>query len=229
MVKTAHSSKPAEVLDARQALQVYLEQLLLEIIPDDPDVTEGDTDTHAASAEASSVPSSDAGEQPRHADQVAGSTPGPPAWGAAPFQSLLIKVAGLSLAIPLAKLNGVIEYTTEITPMPGHSPWFLGLHKARGVQTKVIDTALLIVPQKHRPPDHAARLRKIVLLDEGRWGLACEEVSEVITLTPESVRWRGPSSRRPWLAGTALEHMCALLDTDAFVELLASDQVGPAA
>ena len=71
-------------------------------------------------------------------------------------------------------------------------------------------------------------MQKIILMGGGKWGLACDSVSEVITLQQDKVRWRGDNSKRPWLAGTVVDQMCALLDVDKFVELLNSDKLEPA-
>jgi len=42
----------------------------------------------------------------------------------------------------------------------------------------------------------------------------------VLRLTPDQVRWRTERTRRRWLAGTVIEHMCALIDPPAFAEML---------
>jgi purine-binding chemotaxis protein CheW len=152
---------------------------------------------------------------------------GRPDWGTHPFQCLLFEVEGLQLAVPLVHLNGVLPWPESLTPMPGHQPWFMGLHPHQGVQTKIVDTALLVLPQSHRPPPAAERrFGNIVLIDDGRWGLACREVAEMITVEPDDVRWRSRAGRRPWLAGTVKQQMCALLDVGAFAELLATGQGG---
>jgi purine-binding chemotaxis protein CheW len=152
---------------------------------------------------------------------------GPPDWAAEPFPCLLFRVAGLTLAVPLLHLNGVRPWPEEITPMPGHQPWFLGLVRHRGQQAKVVDTALLVVPPERLATarDEAEpELGNIVLIDDGRWGLACEGIDEMITLDPSGVRWRTRAGKRPWLAGTVIQHMCALIDPLAFAEMLASGE-----
>ena len=147
-----------------------------------------------------------------------------PEWARQEFQSLLFQVAGLTLAVPLAKLNGVMPWDdTAMTPMPGHSALFLGLLSRHGQQVKVVDTAQVVLP-----PDRLARLggrpeervSHLVLVGDGGWALACSAIGEVLSLGPDDVKWRTASGTRPWLAGTVVQHMCALLDVDAFVDLL---------
>ncbi len=113
--------------------------------------------------------------------------------------------------------------------MPGHAPWFLGLLTRQEQQVKVVDTALLVVPEERRQnlvagdPD---RLGHVIYIDDGRWGLACDCLGEVVTLSEAAVKWRGSRGKRPWLAGTVIEHMCALLDTEAFAGLLRDGDSG---
>ncbi|MDO9372446.1 MAG: chemotaxis protein CheW, partial [Gammaproteobacteria bacterium] len=139
-----------------------------------------------------------------------------------PFQVLLFRVAGLTLAVPLAELNGVLPWPECITPLPGHTPFFLGVTTHLGRHVKIIDTGYLMAPEQHRPlqrrlPRRAETgLRHVVLMGGGEWGMACETIAEVLTLAPGEVRWRATRAERPWVAGTVTEHLCALLDTRAF-------------
>ena len=150
-----------------------------------------------------------------------------PEWGVGGFQALLFRVAGLTLAVPLVELSGVQEWDADaITPMPGHSAAYLGVTEYRGRNNvPVVDTAAFVLP-----PDRLARLTvdptervgRIVFIGDGSWGLACDEVAEVVTLGPDEVRWRTSRTKRRWLAGTVIEHMCAVLDPPVFADMLAT-------
>lgn len=149
-----------------------------------------------------------------------------PDWAAGDFQCLLFRVAGLTLALPLAKLNGVLPWdAAAVTVMPGHRPWFLGLREYQGQQVQLIDVANVVIPRDE--PAKADGFGKVILIGDGRWGLACDAIAEVVTLAATAVKWRGRSGNRPWLAGTVIERMCALIDADAFAEMLGDD--GPLA
>ena len=151
---------------------------------------------------------------------------GVPAWGREPFQCLMFSVGSLSLAVPLVKLNGVIPWSEEVTEMPGHSPAFLGLLRHLEQNVKIIDTARLVLPADQATDlgPAADRLNNIILIDEGRWGLACDAIGDVLTLRPEDVKWRSSKGKRPWLAGTVMEHLCAVMDVDDFSKLLLKGQ-----
>lgn len=138
-----------------------------------------------------------------------------------PFQALLFRVAGLTLAVPLAELHGVLTWSaTSITPLPGHAPFFLGVRAHLGRNVKIIDAGYLISPKGRRMG--VTDPRHIVLIGGGEWGLACESIGEVIALAAKDIRWRSVHTERPWLLGTVTKHLCALLDTRAFAAELAT-------
>ena len=149
-----------------------------------------------------------------------------PEWAKEPFEILLFEVAGLKLAVPLMELSGVIEWTDSVTEMPGHADFYMGILQHLGNKIAVIDTAIMVLPAKKLAQlagdDPRERVKHIVLIDDYRWGLACDKIAEVITLKPEEVHWRTSKTTRGWLAGTVIEHMCALLNSEGFANMLES-------
>lgn len=149
---------------------------------------------------------------------------GAPEWAEEPFQALLFKVAGLTLAVPLSELSGVQEWADGmVTPMLGRIEWYLGLAEYRGQQVPVVDTAQLVLPEDRLDrlvTDDMNRMGHVVFIQDGQWGLACDEVNDVISLNHDEVKWRTSRSKRRWLAGTVLEHMCAIIDPPVFADML---------
>ncbi|MFP4146956.1 MAG: chemotaxis protein CheW [Halorhodospira sp.] len=145
-----------------------------------------------------------------------------PAWARPFFQVLILHVGAIRLAVPLIKLHRVVawEDPEEVQPTVGQPRWMHGLLDHRGRYVQVVDTAELVLPEERRPPVAERRKGKIIIVGDGRWGLACRDVGEVLRLRPEQVQWRTAAGQRRWLAGTVREHLCALVDTDAFAELL---------
>ncbi len=146
-----------------------------------------------------------------------------PDWAEQKFQCLLFNVSGLTLAVPLVKLNSVIPWNDKIVWTPNKTDWYLGLVQNHGTNVKIIDTALMVLPENRRghlaqaPSD---RFSHILLVDDSKWGLACDSIGDVIWLTMDKVKWRRNKQQRPWLAGTAIEQMCALMDTEVFADML---------
>jgi len=148
---------------------------------------------------------------------------GVPDWAETRFQCLLFKVSGLNLAVPLVKLNSVIPWDENITQTPNQTEWYLGLVQHLQNQIKVIDTALLVMPEnrhKNLEDDASGRLSHILLVDDYKWGLACSSIGDVIWLNQDEVKWRKNKTSRAWLSGTSLEHLCAIMDTEVFAQML---------
>lgn len=147
---------------------------------------------------------------------------GQPAWGEEPFECLLFDVAGLTLAVPLVSLGSIYPLAgQELTPLFGQPDWFLGILACQAGNLKVLDAARWVMPDRYRD-DFREGLQYVISVEGYEWGLAVHQVSRSIRLDPRQVKWRSQRSQRPWLAGTVIEHMCALLDVAALAELIAS-------
>ncbi|WP_137821693.1 CheW domain-containing protein [Pseudomonas sp. D(2018)] len=147
---------------------------------------------------------------------------GRPAWGEEPFECLLFDVAGLTLAVPLVSLGSIYPLAgQELTPLFGQPDWFLGILPCQAGNLKVLDTARWVMPERYRE-DFREGLQYVISVQGYEWGLAVHQVSRSIRLDPNEIKWRSQRSQRPWLAGTVIEHMCALLDVSALAELIAS-------
>lgn len=137
---------------------------------------------------------------------------GRPLWAQARFEALLFSVGGLNLAVPLVELGSVHPLEPgQLTPIFGQAPWFLGLLSVKGGSVRAVDSARVVMPERY---DGAmpATYRYLITLNGSDWGLAVDAIRDAVVLDPETVRWRGARGRRPWLAGTVVEQMCALLD-----------------
>ncbi|RKS16432.1 purine-binding chemotaxis protein CheW [Pseudomonas sp. WPR_5_2] len=149
-------------------------------------------------------------------------TDGRPAWAAEPFECLLFDVAGLTLAVPLVCLGSIYPLAGhELTPLFGQPEWFLGILPSQAGNLKVLDTARWVMPDRYRD-DFRQGLQYVISVQGYEWGLAVHQVSRSLRLDPNEIKWRSHRGQRPWLAGTVIEHMCALLDVSELAELIAS-------
>ncbi len=202
----------------KDVLKAYLDSLLQEILPE----------TKSAASETIYVKPDQVKPEKKEqidSDQSSIKKTVIPAWATAQFESLLFTAGGLKLAIPLVKSNGVLAWNSvSLTPMPGHKLWYLGIISHQGKHVKIIDVLNFVTPAHYKVKPVKDRLQNIVLIDDANWGLACDSITGTLTLQPDEVRWRSTQSQRPWLSGTAIEQMCALLDTDEFVRLLSGSK-----
>ncbi|WP_122665648.1 CheW domain-containing protein [Pseudomonas viridiflava] len=150
---------------------------------------------------------------------------GRPAWAEEPFECLLFDVAGLTLAVPLVCLGSIYPLAGhDLTPLFGQPEWFLGILPSQSGNLKVLDTARWIMPDRYRD-DFRQGLQYVISVQGYEWGLAVHQVSRSLRLDPSEIKWRTQRGQRPWLAGTVIEHMCALLDVSELAELIASGAV----
>jgi purine-binding chemotaxis protein CheW len=150
---------------------------------------------------------------------------GRPAWAEEPFECLLFDVAGLTLAVPLVCLGSIYPLAGhDLTPLFGQPDWFLGILPSQAGNLKVLDTARWIMPDRYRD-DFRQGLQYVISVQGYEWGLAVHQVSRSLRLDPSEIKWRAQRGQRPWLAGTVIEHMCALLDVSELAELIASGAV----
>lgn len=144
---------------------------------------------------------------------------GRPYWAQQRFDVLLFQVSGLTLAVPLISLGQIQPLTDELTPLFGQADWFMGLQPTPSGKIRTVNTAKFVMPERY-DENFLKTARYVVSINGVPWGLAVDSVNQPITLSPEDVRWRGERSKRPWLAGTIKEHMCALLDTEMIGKML---------
>jgi len=146
---------------------------------------------------------------------------GLPAWAVGGFQALIFLVGNLRLSVPLVKLHSVIPWSDKVTSTPNKTDWCCGLLRYRDRNVTIVDTAKLVLPPGKRDAAGAdAQPNHILIVGDGQWGLACHAIGEVLALEPAQVKWRSDRGHRRWLAGTVVEHLCALLDTEAFAAML---------
>jgi len=194
-------SKPTHIAEHEQALSAYLNDMLFEE-PADPAFTK-DTDL---SQQIIKQTLSDSDKVEKN-------------WRDSPFQTLLFEIQGLKLAIPLHELNGILTWPKKTMPkIAGKPDWYLGLYSQDHKHTQVIDTAHIILPNILQNSENKPNF--IILIADGKWGLACNKVNQVVTLSSEEIRWRKEAGKRPWLAGTVLDKMCSILNIDELVKQL---------
>ena len=209
--------KLTQVANPDSAIASYLDELLH---------TATDTSFDEISAEPETEPEPEITSEIRQVPEQGGiasppeqAPPGRPDWSHKPFECLIFKVAGLKMAVPLILLGAIHRIEEPVKPLPGSPKWYMGMRPDRGHNLRVVDSAEWIMAGR-APADARDDYKFIIRLDKSEWGLACDDVAQSFTLKPDEVRWRTARSKRPWLAGTVIDHMCALIDVRSMADLL---------
>lgn len=199
-----------QLLQVDDALIRYLDALLSEIPEAPPD---GDAAAGTASPVPEALPPAPqpAAQEPHAAPALAESTD--------IFKGLLFEVGGVTLAAPLDRLAGIVEWSGELNTVPGTPRHVLGLLSHQGRNVRVVDAGRLIVSGDEAMREAPAG-GYVVLLANSEFGLACDQVREMVDVDPAEVRWRRGNVRRSWFAGIISERMCALLDIDGLTQFL---------
>lgn len=144
---------------------------------------------------------------------------GLPQWAQSRFDVLLFKVSGLTLAVPLISLGQIQPITDELAPLFGQADWFMGFQPTPQGKIRTVNTAKFVMPERY-DENFVKNAKYVVSINGVPWGLAVDSVNQPISLMPDDVKWRSDRSKRPWLAGTVKEHMCALLDIPMIGQML---------
>ncbi|MCF1426685.1 MAG: chemotaxis protein CheW [Shewanella sp.] len=136
------------------------------------------------------------------------------------FQALFFSIAGLTLAVPLVSLGGIIR-REQVNHIFGRPEWYLGLQTHRGELVNVVDTYAWVMREHTDKNDvESKNYRYVVQLSKSNWGLACESLLNATRIDKSQVNWRTKSRKHPWLAGVVKEQMCGILNVDALITTL---------
>ena len=196
--------------DPQQALHHYLDALLAEIPPLVEDAAVPATADTAAETE--TVAKACAPER---------------APFEAAFKVLSFQVYGLTLAVPLAHLEGVVV-VRRLHHFPHAPAWCRGVMVHRGRRVRVVDTAAVLgLTSGTGDPAAAGAGTRGLLVGGHRYALSCDALSSVIEVDPQAVRWRRRRShRRPWYWGVIKSRLWVLLDTAGLVRHLTGGRNG---
>ncbi len=218
-------SKQQDLAAENQALDLYLDSLY-----DDT----GRQDEPDPSPVVSLIPGG-AGAAPAVASAADDMIPGPERDKVTPFvrkknqsqlnlmRVLLFNLCGLKMAILMDDLDDVVEWPEQLVSAPESMPLYIGLLQENGQCIPVIDLARLILPARLRDQKSSLACQRILLIGNRCWGLACNGVSEVVSVESSAVNWRTERTSRKWLAGTIGSYGSALLDAGALEGLLKQD------
>lgn len=142
-----------------------------------------------------------------------------PEWAQHEFQALYFRVDQLIFATPLVELLKTIKIDKEPTKISGQPSWFMGLLDVQELRVGILDMGQLVFGKtKGQQRDLKAKpFQRILITLDGKWGLACDEVISIGKVEPQKVRWRSMRKKRPWLMGTVIEELTAVIDVKQLV------------
>ena len=139
-----------------------------------------------------------------------------PSWAQYEFQALFFRIGQLILATPLVELSRAIKFDKTITKIPGQPSWFIGLLEDQERKIGILDSGQLILVKGYANKRNLIEqpFKSMLITQDGNWGLACDELLSIGKVRPEQVRWRTHRKQRPWLIGTVIEELTAVIDVE---------------
>ncbi len=198
----------------QQAMLDYLDDLLQDAtVPQAPVVAPVQPPPAVPVAPAPAAETADVSEAVAERYAAGRAVPGEtlPAWFGQDFEVLLFDANGLTLAVPLIELGGILRMPPKLYELANQPDWHLGFMEVEDEPVSVVDTLRWMAPDR---VDAAALAppRYLVRIPDSPWALTCQRLYDAVTMRREDVHWRGTRTSRRWLRGTVREHLCALLD-----------------
>ena len=219
--------KTMAVVDQQIALDGYLQTLLQDIPESDSGNDQPKTRENRNSIPLSPIATDNIPKQGNHgANKSVTELQNPfspltvmPEWTQNEFQALFFKLDHLVLATPLTELSRTIKFNADITRIPEQPHWFMGLIEEQGDKISVLNTRQLVfgktcVENRESPEN---QFNSVLITQDGSWGLVCDEILSISKLQPENVRWRTRRYKRPWLIGTVIDELTAIVDLNQLV------------
>ncbi|MCP4878031.1 MAG: chemotaxis protein CheW [Gammaproteobacteria bacterium] len=100
-------------------------------------------------------------------------------------QCLVFRVDDQCFSIPLLNLRAVTRWHFSLIRMPHLPPWVLGLTKFRSDHLPVVDSYHLLSTE----PARNITPRYILILQDGNWGITCDQIDQVAVLDSDEVDW----------------------------------------
>lgn len=79
-------------------------------------------------------------------------------------------MAGLTLAVPLISLGGIVKLE-KLNHIMGRPSWYKGVQTHRDSQLNVVDTCAWVMPEKYNDTlAESVNYQYVVLLEDSNWG-----------------------------------------------------------
>jgi purine-binding chemotaxis protein CheW len=142
-----------------------------------------------------------------------------PVWGQAPFECLLVKAAGMNYMMPALSVSYIERVNKKIIRIPLEADSFHGVLTLREQSVAVIDLFSLITEDITEENEVSSQITShhidhVMVMENSTYALACDQISKMITLQAEDVRWSKPNTGNPLYAGIVKEHLCPLINID---------------
>lgn len=145
----------------------------------------------------------------------------------ASIDCLVISIAGMKLLIPANRVAFVERVNQKITRLPVENAAFKGIMTFRERSVAVIDIFALIHGENSESSVDNVQaaeqfIQHAVIMEDARYAIACDDVEEMVSVHPESVRWNKSGFKNRFYSGIVLEQLSPLLNLEQIDSTVAS-------
>lgn len=143
-----------------------------------------------------------------------------PEWGKQPFQCLNVKIDNKNLIIPAMSVSYIERISKKIIRLPIEAEAFRGVVVLRNRSIAVIDLYNLISGNGISCDQNDKNVEQyhveyVIVMEDGNYALACDEIGEMTELYPEDVRWNKASFNNPLFAGIVPDKLSVIINIAA--------------
>ena len=150
-----------------------------------------------------------------------------PLWGQEPFKCLKIKIADMDLMIPAMSVSFIERINKKIIRLPLETDAFRGVVTLRNRSVAVIDLHKTISSNamsynQNEQYIEECHVEYVIVMEDGAYALACDEVGEMTELSQDDVRWNKASFNNPMFAGIVPDKLCAIVNIENLQKQIAA-------
>lgn len=215
-------SPPAGRIEDRQgALDQYLDTLLCE--PEMQSAPEPDSAAEPPPRSVESCPQTtrdQARSETGRAKPAAVEPALTPAWKADPLTLLHFRVGEWRLACPLSQIVRTSEYSGGAASVPGQADWIEGVISDQNQRITLLRTGLILDRRRSMNIPAAGESYPLIIRADrsGRWGLLCDEIVRLGSISAQNIRWRHRRREPNWYTGTVMDELSLLIDLPALLD-----------
>lgn len=133
---------------------------------------------------------------------------------------LLCEIGGMNLAIAFTAVNNIVHWPAQgLSPATGQENWQLGTLTEES-HVVVIDIGQLLQTTAADASNNAAY---ILLVDERRYGIACDRLNGIISVDDNEISWHQDRKQNPWFSGVIAASLHNIIDLPGLLNALVRD------
>lgn len=137
------------------------------------------------------------------------------------FTMMAFRVNNMKMLVSVTELLNVKKAEGKLQGLPGRPEWLYQYQKPEGGTGFIAHGGALCASDGETCSlEQDISNKYIVWMLNGRFGVLCDDVQEMVDINKRQVAWRGSKAHRPWCAGTIRSMKAVLLDAESLWQMI---------